>query len=61
MRLRLNAEEIGILLGLIGDVDWGAHFECCATPEEGDREFAMAERVKAKLERRYSFLSRESG
>lgn len=53
MRLTLN--ELDVIIGLLGDVDWHAHFNDLLT-KENEREFAVAERVLEKLYKRYWVL-----
>jgi len=48
-RPELTELEIGVILGMLGDVD-PAHFECYEEPERGRREKAY-ERAVEKLEK----------
>lgn len=50
--MRLTLKEIDVLIGLIGDVDWGAHFNDLLTKED-QRDYDAAERAQKKLTARY--------
>lgn len=56
MRLRLNVEELEILLGMIGNLDWSGHFEGGESPEADEKDYAIAKRMQEKLEARYWYL-----